>query len=88
VSGATILAEEAALARALIAAQAVTERAAMLQDIATLTIKVDTLSADIRVMVEAWKAANFALSAVKWIGSVVMAFSAFWFVVTHFGEGK
>ena len=69
-------------------AQAATERALMARDITELSAKVDRLSGDIEGLVQAWQNANFALSVVKWLSGVIMAVSALWFVITHFGEGR
>jgi hypothetical protein len=71
-----------------LAAEAHTERAMMARDIADLRNEVADLRGDIQSLVDAWKNANFALSAVKWVSGVVIATSALWFVVTHFGTGK
>lgn len=69
-------------------AAAAAERAEMARDIAELSGKVEKLSGDIAGLVMAWQNANFALAAVKWVSGVVMAASALWFVLTHFGQGK
>lgn len=64
------------------------ERVLMARDIADLRKEVADLRGDISELVDVWRNANFALSAVKWISGVVVTLSALWFVVTHFGEGK
>ena len=68
--------------------QAAVERAEMARDIAELAGKVEKLSGDIESLVSAWNNANFALAVIKWLSGIIMAASALWFVVTHFGEGK
>lgn len=60
----------------------------MVADIERLTDKVEKLSTDIEGLVEAWRNANFAVSLIKWLASVIMAGSALWFVITNFGQGK
>lgn len=69
-------------------AQAAAERAMMARDIAELSAKVDRLSGDIEGLVLAWNNANFGVAVIKWLAAVIMAGSALWYVVTHFGEGR
>jgi len=64
------------------------QRAMMARDIAELSAKVDKLSGDIEGLVDAWNNANFGVAVIKWLAAVIMAASALWFVVTHFGEGR
>ncbi len=66
--------------------QAADEREQMGKDIALLSLKVDKLSGDIEGLVTAWKNANFAVAAVKWISGVIIAASAVWFALRNFGE--
>ena len=69
-------------------AQAANERAMMARDIADLSAKVEKLSGDIEKLVLAWNNANFGVSVIKWLSGVIMACSALWYVVTHFGQGR
>lgn len=67
--------------------QAAVERAEMARDIVELTAKVEKLSSDIEGLVEAWRNANFAVALIKWLAGVVIAASAVFAAVTHFGKG-
>lgn len=58
------------------------------EQIKDLTAAVKTLSDETRELVTAWKNASFLVALVKWVGSVVVAMSAFLYVITHFGQGK
>ena len=69
-------------------AAAGTERAMMARDIADLRVEVGELRCDIQALLTAWNNANFAVAVIKWLAGVIVAMSALWFVVTHFGVGK
>lgn len=58
------------------------------KDLEDLTAKVDALNSKIEGLVKAWENATFLVAVIKWLAGAVTAVSAFYFVVTHFGQGK
>lgn len=62
--------------------------AELAKDLVELSTKVDDLNNKIEGLVKAWENATFLVAVIKWLAGAVTAVSAFYFVVTHFGQGK
>jgi hypothetical protein len=62
--------------------------AELASELEELRDEVAELSASIKGLVTAWENATFLVATIKWLGGAFMTVSAFWYILTHFGQAK
>ena len=63
-----------------------TDRAMMIRDITELREEIADLRGDVKGLIAAWQSANTIVAVMKWASTAIIAVSALWFTVIHFGE--